>query len=495
MRLNKFFVNKSIKFRMMSIFIVIIITVVIGLGASIINQRLVTKEFNRFVDYNTSLSVLPIKINESSASFEKYLRERTIFDLSEHNSKNVEITKILQSIRHDLGDDPDNLIYYRTLTNMHEYQQELTQELLAYNRFDPGMYEQITYLRTLYSYMNRQAQMLSMSYLDYSSSEYIATLDKSTDRVNKIYFVIIVFSFLSIITAMILSMDLLATLDKVSNTANSLSNGKFDIPDLEANDFVELNTVANTLNNMKKDIKEYILELSEKAEIELQLNKEKLTNVEKDKLLKEAELLTLQMQMNPHFLFNTLNMIGRTAMFEDTDNTVKLIESISEILRYNLDNKGKLVPLEKELSVLEAYIYIQQMRFQERIAFSLEVTSEIKQQIRNINIPPMIFQPIVENAIIHGLKDTVKAGQVDIKLIKEDSSLKVVISDNGVGISEEIISQILNNQQPIKEGVNKTSNGILNVKKRLELNYEQDDLLKIDSQLGQGTAITLIIPC
>lgn len=236
---------------------------------------------------------------------------------------------------------------------------------------------------------------------------------------------------------------------------------------------------------MKHSIREFIFELKEKTEIENNYHIEQLKNVEKDKLIKETQLSALQSQMDPHFLFNTLNTISRVAMFEYADETVKLIEATSKILRYNLDCKDKMVKLKEEIRMTKAYVIIQETRFQDQMSFSFNIDKNLD----NVKVPPMLIQPIVENAIIHGLREKDKGGIISITVMEENSLISISIKDNGVGMDNEKMDSLMNEVKNESTGL-----GVFNVKKRLELYFNRNDLFVIKSQKGEGTEVIIFIP-
>jgi len=189
--------------------------------------------------------------------------------------------------------------------------------------------------------------------------------------------------------------------------------------------------------------------------------------------------------MDPHFLFNTLNTISRMAMFEDADETVKLIEATSKILRYNLDSKDKMVNLEEEMFMIKAYVIIQETRFQDQMSFEFDIDKNLK----FTKVPPMLIQPIVENAIIHGLRQKDKGGIIKISINELKCFLKITITDNGVGMDDEKINDLLCDVKSTSTGL-----GVYNVKKRLELYFNRNDLIEIKSQKGYGTQVIISIP-
>jgi sensor histidine kinase YesM len=286
-----------------------------------------------------------------------------------------------------------------------------------------------------------------------------------------------------------MSNSILKTIEKLSSSARYLSLGHWEIEDIEEINYRELNILGQTFNLMKKNIRNYIQELKEKSELENKLNQEKMENIEKERLLKESQLLNLQMQMDPHFLFNTLNTVSRTAMFENAAETQNLIIAISKIMRYNLDHKGKMVEFKKEIEVLKAYLTIQETRFKEQMDFEIITEGNLDQ----IEIPPMIIQPIVENSIIHGLADTDSEGRVIIEIKRFSNKVEIRVRDNGIGIESEKLNKILTEQPQNREKNERESLGILNVIKRLKLHYGKN-LLKINSKVKQGTEVIIEIP-
>jgi sensor histidine kinase YesM len=194
--------------------------------------------------------------------------------------------------------------------------------------------------------------------------------------------------------------------------------------------------------------------------------------------------------MDPHFLFNTLNTVSRTAMFENASETQKLIIAISKIMRYNLDHKGKLVKLNKELEVLKAYLMIQKTRFKEQMDFEINTDGDLA----GIKVPPMIIQPIVENSIIHGLADTDSEGRIIVEIKKMEEKVVIRVKDNGIGIESDKLKDIINeNKEDNKKSEQRESLGILNVIKRLKLHYGKK-LLQIKSEPNQGTEVIIEIP-
>ncbi|MGO1058560.1 sensor histidine kinase [Planococcus sp. FY231025] len=483
--------NKSIKFRLLLILVILSSVFLAGNWVSNNANNDIRHEYNLYLDKNTKLSTLPVLINELATNFDILTRNRGKETIAQIRLLNGEVSSILDSIEPTIKNDRESLMYFRALSNMHTYQQEKVKNIILVQQYDSESYKDVVYIKSLYNYMNSSSQSLMMSYQESSSKNYAQAMEEIRKEEVSINSMLVLFGFFSMIFAFMLSKDIFKTLKELSTNAKLLANGEWHMPDIPQIYYKELDHVANAFNKMKEDINIYIMEVNKKAEVELQLQKQSLLTIEKEKLLKESQLLNLQMQMNPHFLFNTLNMVGRTAMLEDNQSTIKLIESISVMLRFNLENEGKMVPLEDELNALQAYIFIQGMRFQERITICLNNEMDMEPFL----IPPLSLQPIVENCLIHGLYDIKSGGEVNIRISGKEDAAEITIQDNGKGIDEERLNWILNSEEEEQlPREKKKSIGLANVKKRLELTFNQEDLMQIKSTLNEGTTVHIKLP-
>ena len=193
--------------------------------------------------------------------------------------------------------------------------------------------------------------------------------------------------------------------------------------------------------------------------------------------LTKARLQALQMQLHPHFLFNTLNMISST-MYDDVKSADKMIANLSDLLRITLDSKGaEEHRLEKELEILSLYIEIMKARFQNKLVF----ITEIQELTTEALVPGFILQPLVENSIKYGMK-TLKRAEISIVSRKENETLKLIIEDNGPGISDEMESLF-------KSGV-----GLSNTVERLEQLYENNYQFHLQNRDEGGVQVMMEIP-
>jgi two-component system, sensor histidine kinase YesM len=205
---------------------------------------------------------------------------------------------------------------------------------------------------------------------------------------------------------------------------------------------------------------------------------------------KEAEIRALQSQMNPHFLYNTLESINMLAITKGNLEVSDMVSSLGKLLRYTIDNSSKIITLDEELAFIRSYVAIQKVRIGENLQFC----EEIDQSLNQVLLPKLVLQPFVENAIVHGIVQ--QGGHIFIKACEEKGILKITISDNGKGISElELIKlkRLIENQQQISS---EKHNGIAlsNVHERLQLLYGKPFGITVDGREQKGFSVTLTIP-
>lgn len=248
----------------------------------------------------------------------------------------------------------------------------------------------------------------------------------------------------------------------------------------------EISVLIDSFNQMGRRIKRLIQGIREKAEIEKQLKSQELINQESQRLLRESELALLQSQINPHFLFNTLNTISTIAQIEESPQTEQLINNLSTLLRYNLKNQNEMVKLEQEIMVVRSYMHIQQTRFGEKITFIEDLDPDTFEEL----VPSMLLQPLIENAIKHGLEPVGRKGTVELHIKKvSDQQIRITIRDDGKGIDPEIIAQLYT-EKP--SGCEKPL-GLYNVLRRLELCYGSRPLT-VTRREPRGTECTITLP-
>jgi two-component system sensor histidine kinase YesM len=210
---------------------------------------------------------------------------------------------------------------------------------------------------------------------------------------------------------------------------------------------------------------------------------------------KHAEYLALQNQINPHFLYNTLEGIRSEALIEGVDSIANMTEALATFFRYTISNVDKLVSLEDEIANVENYYKIQKFRFEEKLDFQVDINKEILKA----RIPKLTLQPIFENAIFHGVERKMGKGIVILKVTGTGKRLIISISDNGVGIEEERLRR-LNKKlrgaslEHMKEDKHEGGIALLNVSNRIKLIFGDEYGLYVYSRPGAGTDVEITIP-
>ncbi|WP_291647932.1 sensor histidine kinase [Clostridium sp.] len=252
----------------------------------------------------------------------------------------------------------------------------------------------------------------------------------------------------------------------IKNTIEKVMGGNLKVKvKVDRND--EIGMLEGSFNDMVKWLDDSIEEIKEK---------------EKQKRI--AELSFLQAQINPHFLYNTLSGVRFLVSMNRNDDAEEMLYKFSKLLRNILPRASELISLEDEIEIIKAYIELQQIRYPN----GFKVDIRIDQNIKNIMVPALILQPIVENAIFYSMESENSKGEIKIRGYINDGYIIIEISDNGKGMSSVQINNVFKN----KESINRV--GLINVHERIQLNYGKDYGIEIESQEGNGTRVIFKLP-
>ena len=255
-----------------------------------------------------------------------------------------------------------------------------------------------------------------------------------------------------------------------------------------------LSVVANNIVNLiisntrQKEISAQTAKLLDEIKARSLLEKE-IKNAQLS--LKEAELKALQAQINPHFLYNTLDSIQWLAVLRGAEDIQKTIQCLGQLLRHSLDRKSVIVNVAKELEQIRSYLFIQKMRYGDKLSYRIN----LEPGVLDFELPKLVLQPIVENAILHGVEPKVGNGSVSIEgwLAKGDQAI-IDVADDGVGMGEEVLGRlnaILGNEA---EGGSAQHLGLANVHKRLQHYFGEEFGLAVSSRLGAGSTVRIRLP-
>ncbi len=298
-------------------------------------------------------------------------------------------------------------------------------------------------------------------------------------------FTLIAIAFvLSIIIIYRYSFAITVPITLLANSARELEMGNFihAIPQYAHDD--EIGTLYTAFVKMQKSIKEAFDAIQKKSELEQQILVQKMEMLEFQHKLKDSELLALQTQINPHFLYNTLSAGWQLALTEHDEKTAEFLQKLAEFIRYALKPANRLVLVSEEVDCAKKYVWLLEARFGNRFNF----TFAIDEKAFCYEVPALILQPLIENAISHGLKEKEQEGSVYIAVEMKNNIIIFSVQDNGIGMDKDEQHRILSLAEPEK-GI-----GLTNVIRRIELATSGKGNVSIDSNIGEGTTITISIP-
>ena len=259
-------------------------------------------------------------------------------------------------------------------------------------------------------------------------------------------------------------------IQKLRDSMKKVQEGDFSVSDVVVDSKNEIGSLTKSFDVMTHRIHELMEQ-----------------NVHEQEEKRRSELKALQSQINPHFLYNTLDSIIWMSEGKKNEEVVLMTASLARLLRQSISNEDEVVPIANEVEYARGYLTIQKMRYKDKLEFQIEVDSSILY----IPLIKLVLQPIIENAIYHGLKYKESKGLLIVKGFMKDGNAVLQVIDDGVGMDEETLAHIYD-----KHKVNYHSNGVgvYNVQKRLKLYYGEDYGITYTSELGKGTTATITIP-
>lgn len=355
-------------------------------------------------------------------------------------------TVISHSDKEQIGSDLHNTSYYSTVFD--------TKEGYFKERID-GRNVLITF------YQSDQHNMIYLGQVPYEELMY-----KVDSARNLTLFLTLIAILISLLFFYILSTRISTPISTLTGFMKQVENGDFNVTvDSERED--EIGQLSRSFNQMVNRIKELIEEVY-------------LTKIKK----KEAELDALQSQINPHFLYNTLDIAYWSSRMEDAPITEEIILNLSNFFKLGL-NKGKEVTtIGKEMEHLKSYLYIQLLRYDEKP----EVVIKVEEKLYHYKLIKLILQPLVENALLHGISDMDAGGHIEVLGMEEGDNIIFEVKDNGKGIESSRLETIFDEDSK-HEGY-----GVKNVQDRIKIYYGENYGLTILSTLNLGTTVRIIIP-
>lgn len=279
-------------------------------------------------------------------------------------------------------------------------------------------------------------------------------------------------------------------LEFLTKRAEKICEGEWNVEmpaQIEIRD--EVGVLAKAFYRMLDTIHRQIEQLKRQEAMKRQLKEAEMYAVQMKARLEHAQLRTLQSRVNPHFLFNALNVIGGQAAEEKAEKTLDMIFETADYLRYSLSKLDKIVTLEEEIKNAGDYLMIQKRRFADRLSFSLKCDDGCKKA----KIPSMILQPLCENALMHGIMPLTEGGWIEVSAKKRAGWIEVTVADNGLGFSAERIAEI---EERLKKEEYDDANGVgmYNIMQRMNAFFQDKARCAIESVPNVETKVIVTFP-
>ena len=303
----------------------------------------------------------------------------------------------------------------------------------------------------------------------------VAMMDEIMDDLGSfqtaLLFISAVMIIISIIATTIISKHITSPLRRLESEMRKVETGDFEVS-LPQSHSIEVESLSSSFRIMVARIKVLMKRIKATEEIK-----------------RQRELDALQAKINPHFLYNTLDSVIWMAETGDNHGVVKMVSALARLFRISIAKGHDVITLSEELLHVQNYLDIQSMRYKDKFTYSITIPPELE----NAPTIKLIVQPVVENSIYHGIKYLQEEGRIEIKAEAVDDGIKIIISDNGVGMKSETAAAILN---PDQENTVSSGNGIglRNIDERIKLSYGEKYGLSIWSEPDEGTTVTILIP-
>ncbi|MCX7655236.1 MAG: histidine kinase [Treponemataceae bacterium] len=470
------------------------IVIIFVLGLVTLYTTLSTMELVKSVQIlfskNMLLKIIEEQLKETQQNLTEYLQAKNSESLKEYIKTSSRLLEFQNQLNRDVRDDKLLLLERDLLLLIENYLTYSEQAVQAKRGRDVNTYvaayEETKRSENSITFILEKLNSLYLEQALQSFSKY----EQNMGLIASLNLLLILISFiLSTTFTLRYSHIITEPLEKLSSAVEAISRGAYDIEiDIYKGDD-EIGTLNQAFRNMQRSILEAFEELRNKAELERQLFEQQMQVLDYQHKLKDAELLALQSQINPHFLYNTLSAGWQLALSQEDEITAEFLEKLADFIRYALKPTNRMVLVSEEVDCAQKYIWLLKLRFKNRYTFEVQVdeTSLARES------PAMILQPLIENAITHGLHDVEQGGTVSIRVWTERDMVQYEVRDTGKGMDQTTIEEALAAAQG--EGVLSYDHiGLHNVIRRLHLYTGGKESITIESAPDKGTRIVISIP-
>ena len=485
---NKNIQKISIQTKLIAVFL---LTSLVLLAVNLVlheSMNRMTQKIDRLYAVNVSLNELQQVLDQVQDSMTEYLNTKSSDSMENYYKYEQEYRNLSQELNQDISSQ-ERKIMEKNIRALSEEYLTLTNYTVELKRGRNVEKYKVSYEEAtkIYDELGTFIYSLNNQQFIQNSTNYAVMLDALRYSQISNMGILGTVALMNLALIYLMTKEMIQPLRRLAEAAEKVGEGELTTDLVEVTTQDEIGVVTNAFNEMVLGIRRYIVQLKESMEQESTM-KEKALKMEAH--LKDAQLKYLQAQISPHFLFNTLNAGAQLAMMEDADRTYTYIQNVAEFFRYTMKDRDDTT-LADELTQVQHYIYILNVRFSGEIQFQTQVDEECL----SVMMPSMVLQPIVENSVNYGIRNIDWPGRIDLTVTREEGYICVSIRDNGIGMSQDKINRIMEGRLE-REELSKNSNGVGlgNVIQRLRLFYDREDVLEITSigpNMGTEVAVKL----
>ncbi len=475
------------------IFILFIILLIFLAGTyNSVSFRQLFSETRQLMLLSQQLTVIYDQIKTVQEDMEVYLFTRNSEDLAKFYDSSNMVSTLNQSLKKAEG-YTERGIKIKNLTSMVErYLKGLDDTVFDKRNENVDKYmkgaEQVAKEN---AYIESYVQQIMSEDLRNNAARYNALEDaiEKNNMLNNMMLLLVL--TIAVMGTFLFGYQITKPISQLANYAKLISEGDYTLHIEENNSSLEMHSLYSTFGQMAKNVQKHVDEIQEHQQLEKKLAKAEIDSLKMESSLREAELHALQYQMNPHFIFNTINIGAKIAMLQGDQVTCDYLENTASVFRYNLRSMDMDVTLEEELQNAQDYLLLLATRFGDVLKFRVDMPEGERE--RKLKMPPLILQPLVENAYIHGISKQENGGEIRVSVTNTATSVNVNISNTGPPIPMEKVTEIMDETYDESQKANRkghtTNIGIGNVLRRLRLYFGTKDVMNIICGGGRTNVI------
>ena len=484
--------NASVRSKMLVAFIIPVLLILVVNIYMYVSINTMIERVDEIYVANVSLNDLSDNLTLLQNSMRDYLESKATSALNDYYTAEQDYRNVLSSL--DLKAS-GTAVYamQENIANQSENYLRISAETITAKRGRNVEKYKASYEETVQLYSDLQSCIYTLNNKQFKKNTSDYSILLSSLRYMEMITILILFfiGIVNIIVVFFMTKSMTLPLVDLSRAANEVAEGNFDVSFESTEGGDEISVVSKAFKQMLESIQRYIAEIRDSVLRESQLKEHELVMSNR---MKEVQLRSLQAQINPHFLFNTLNAGEQLAMMEGADKTTEFIENMADFFRYNIKKIDNDASIAEEIALVDKYVYILNVRFTGEIHYSKDIDWEVTE----VRVPSMILQPIVENAVNYGIRDIDWEGHIDLKVYKDNGYVFLSIKDNGVGMQQDQIERILSGEAVGEVSADHAASngiGLGNVIERLQIFTGQQDVMEIFSEgEGKGTEFVIKVP-